>query len=46
MTTPTVPTTEASAADDPLGFTALESEVRSYSRSWPVVFDRASGATR
>lgn len=45
MTTPTVPTTEASAADDPLGFTALESEVRSYSRSWPVVFDRASGAT-
>jgi diaminobutyrate-2-oxoglutarate transaminase len=26
-------------------FTALESQVRSYSRSWPVVFDRATGAT-
>ncbi|WP_435526229.1 diaminobutyrate--2-oxoglutarate transaminase [Microbacterium elymi] len=25
-------------------FTALESEVRSYSRSWPVVFDRAVGS--
>ncbi|WP_435531235.1 diaminobutyrate--2-oxoglutarate transaminase [Ruania suaedae] len=25
--------------------TALESDVRSYSRSWPVVFDRAQGAT-
>lgn len=26
-------------------FTELESEVRSYSRSWPVVFDRAVGCT-
>lgn len=26
-------------------FSQLESEVRSYSRSWPVVFDRASGST-
>lgn len=26
-------------------FTDLESEVRSYSRSWPVVFDRAVGST-
>ena len=26
-------------------FTQLESEVRSYSRSWPVVFDRAVGST-
>jgi diaminobutyrate-2-oxoglutarate transaminase len=25
-------------------FTELESEVRSYSRSWPVVFDRATGS--
>lgn len=25
-------------------FTALESEVRSYSRAWPVVFDRAIGS--
>ncbi|MCA5892820.1 diaminobutyrate--2-oxoglutarate transaminase [Isoptericola sp. NEAU-Y5] len=37
--------TEADAADDPTGFTALESEVRSYSRAWPVVFDRAQGST-
>ncbi|WP_418278074.1 diaminobutyrate--2-oxoglutarate transaminase [Isoptericola jiangsuensis] len=28
-----------------MGFAALESEVRSYSRAWPVVFDRAVGAT-
>lgn len=26
-------------------FTQLESDVRSYSRSWPVVFDRAVGST-
>ncbi|MGI8392767.1 diaminobutyrate--2-oxoglutarate transaminase [Leucobacter sp. W1038] len=26
-------------------FTSLESQVRSYSRSWPVVFDRALGST-
>src|SRR5690554_1187856 len=26
-------------------FTHLESQVRSYSRSWPVVFDRAVGST-
>lgn len=26
-------------------FTELESRVRSYSRSWPVVFDRAKGST-
>src|SRR5690606_26299649 len=25
-------------------FTELESEVRSYSRSWPIVFDRAVGS--
>ena len=25
-------------------FTQLESEVRSYSRSWPVVFDKAVGS--
>lgn len=45
MTTPTVPTTDAYAADDPTGFTSLESGVRSYSRAWPVVFDRARGAS-
>ncbi|WP_069387049.1 diaminobutyrate--2-oxoglutarate transaminase [Cellulosimicrobium cellulans] len=45
MTTPTLPTADAYAADDPTGFTALESGVRSYSRAWPVVFDRARGAT-
>jgi diaminobutyrate-2-oxoglutarate transaminase len=39
------PQSDASTADDPTGFTALESEVRSYSRAWPVVFDRAVGAT-
>src|SRR5690606_2530472 len=26
-------------------FTSLESQVRSYSRSWPAVFDRAVGST-
>ncbi|MFC8921025.1 diaminobutyrate--2-oxoglutarate transaminase [Cellulosimicrobium sp. NPDC057127] len=45
MTTPTLPTAGTNAADDPTGFTALESGVRSYSRAWPVVFDRARGAT-
>ncbi|MCB7135069.1 diaminobutyrate--2-oxoglutarate transaminase [Cellulosimicrobium marinum] len=45
MTTPTLPTTDAHAAEDPTAFTALESGVRSYSRAWPVVFDRAVGAT-
>ncbi|MFV2144692.1 diaminobutyrate--2-oxoglutarate transaminase [Isoptericola sp. G70] len=44
MTTLT-PQSDASTTDDPTGFTALESEVRSYSRAWPVVFDRAVGAT-
>ncbi|PRZ06479.1 diaminobutyrate aminotransferase [Isoptericola sp. CG 20/1183] len=44
MTTLT-PQSDASTGDDPTGFTALESEVRSYSRAWPVVFDRAVGAT-
>jgi len=39
------PQSDASTTDDPTGFTALESEVRSYSRAWPVVFDRAVGAT-
>ncbi|QJW38653.1 diaminobutyrate--2-oxoglutarate transaminase [Cellulosimicrobium protaetiae] len=41
----TAPVPEAYAADDPTGFTALESGVRSYSRAWPAVFDRAVGAT-
>jgi diaminobutyrate-2-oxoglutarate transaminase len=45
VTTPTLPTADANAAEDPTGFTALESGVRSYSRAWPVVFDRARGAT-
>ncbi len=45
MTISTVPAPEAYAADDPTGFTALESGVRSYSRAWPAVFDRAVGAT-
>ncbi|WP_419469481.1 diaminobutyrate--2-oxoglutarate transaminase [Cellulosimicrobium cellulans] len=45
MTISTVPASEAYAADDPTGFTALESGVRSYSRAWPAVFDRAVGAT-
>lgn len=44
MTTLT-PHPDASTAEDPMGFTALESEVRSYSRAWPVVFDRAVGAS-
>jgi diaminobutyrate-2-oxoglutarate transaminase len=39
------PPTDTASTDDPMGFTALESEVRSYSRAWPVVFDRAVGAT-
>ncbi|WP_402466917.1 diaminobutyrate--2-oxoglutarate transaminase [Isoptericola aurantiacus] len=43
MTTVTPPTNDAST-EDPTGFTALESGVRSYSRAWPVVFDRAVGA--
>jgi diaminobutyrate-2-oxoglutarate transaminase len=45
VTTPTVPTAAAYTADDPTGFTSLESGVRSYSRAWPVVFDRARGAS-
>ncbi|WP_369810857.1 diaminobutyrate--2-oxoglutarate transaminase [Isoptericola sp. b408] len=45
MTTLSAPTPDASSHDDPTGFSALESEVRSYSRAWPVVFDRATGAT-
>jgi diaminobutyrate-2-oxoglutarate transaminase len=43
VTTLTSPTHDQ--ATDPMGFTALESEVRSYSRAWPVVFDRAVGST-
>jgi len=39
------PPNDASTTEDPTGFTALESGVRSYSRAWPVVFDRAVGAT-
>ncbi|WEG09941.1 diaminobutyrate--2-oxoglutarate transaminase [Microbacterium horticulturae] len=36
-----MPTTEEATTI----FTGLESRVRSYSRSWPVVFDRAVGST-
>ncbi|MBD8078681.1 diaminobutyrate--2-oxoglutarate transaminase [Cellulosimicrobium arenosum] len=45
MTASTVPTDAPSTADDPTGFSALESGVRSYSRAWPVVFDRAVGSS-
>ncbi|GAA1710943.1 diaminobutyrate--2-oxoglutarate transaminase [Isoptericola hypogeus] len=45
MTSPTIPLPSTSWADDPTGFTALESQVRSYSRAWPTVFDRAVDAT-
>jgi len=46
----TITQTTASATADPLDgspleiFSALESEVRSYCRSWPVVFDTAVGS--
>lgn len=45
MTSPTVPLPSTDAGDDPTGFTALESQVRSYSRAWPTVFNRAVDAT-
>lgn len=43
MTLSTADRTSAST-QDPEIFDALESGVRSYSRSWPVVFDRAKGS--
>ncbi|GEK86078.1 diaminobutyrate--2-oxoglutarate transaminase [Microbacterium aerolatum] len=39
-----ISTTAPTSADIGI-FDALESQVRSYSRSWPVVFDRAVGST-